>query len=964
MGKIRNFCRRNGISLKTPRGWAQLFRRTAQFIKKNKGHVFRSVCLKLGGGVLSGEQMQEKERTYPNVRADCVPKQRELAALACAAQSFRHRYSFSVVVMVTEGSGALDDLIADVGKQIFPAKEICLCGAFARAGADGEKSGSMAEYPLFPDVRAAYGSLTADYVVTVREGDRLEREALFEMAYELDRAAEPLPAVYCDHDRIGKEGYEDPYFKPGFSPDLLLACDYVCGAYAVRRDRLAAARQDASLPYRVFLYDLFLQCTADGSCAHAAGPLFHLAEDEKRSDEQEAYAAVRARILEMRGGESVLRKNIYGNVSVERSVRGEPLVSVIILTAFKGDYAAKCVASIKAVSAYKNYEIVLVDTSRKKEPQGGKGFAGVKMIRTDEPFNWSRLNNLAAREAKGDFLIFLNDDTEVVTPDWMERMVSEAQRPEIGEVGALLLFPDGTVQHAGAFLSDNGGGAKHYYYRETEKCREYHDFLHYRRECTFCTGACIAIERKKFEKVGGFDENFVLVSNDLEFGLRLREAGYRNLYLPDVKLTHKEKATRREGGESEGEAYAARMLGGKMSAGDEYFNVYLDRYLDVPTPDPYPVRAMLTGSPTFSRALVRRILLVKLDHIGDNVIALPAVRKIRALFPDARLDILCAPWLKNFWSAQPEIDNVFTYEYFTERSQNGVSADEERLKTLLSELKKQRYDLSVHLRRHEETKFIAEQAADYCLAYSGNADYDEIAFPVPAFTDKFLRDPKWSMRDQLVSLAGWLDGEPSLDAPIQVPPETREKMRAYAAGIPQFSAPVVVGIHAGAGGDFRQWGARKFARLCNILFEKTDACVVLFGGKNEEPINKEIMEQVRDPSRIVSVAGHGSLLDFCELVRYVDYFVGNNSGPKHIAGIQGVPTLSIDGISDEQEWSAPGAVHMTVRKVMNCCPCPYFLKEQCAKNGICLALLDAGDVWRGLERLMLLYPKKTEEKNG
>ena len=964
MGKIKNFCKRNGINLKTPKGWAQFFRRCMQFAKKNKGHLIKSACLKIAGGVPSGEREQEPALTYANIRAACVPKQRELGALAAAIPSLKRQISFTAVVMAEEWGEPLEDLLWDVKKQILPAKEVLLCGGRRKEGYEGAAS----EYLRVESTGAALAMATGDYVLFLREGDRLERETLFEMAFEINRRGGEPVAVYTDHDVIGKSGYGDPFFKPGYSPELLLAYDYVCGAYAARREALAQIELNETLPVALFLYDVLLKLAEAGSMYHVAGPLFHL--KDRAPCAEDLFAAVRREALARRGGGAVLRKNEYGNPSAETLLRGEPLVSIIIPTCYAQDHIEKCLDSVYGRTSYKNYEVIVADNSRKPKESGEKRLKkyaerGCRILYVNEPFNWARLNNLAAKEAKGELFLFLNDDTEIITPDWLQRMAAEAARPDVGEVGPLLLFPDGTVQEAGMFLAENGGGAKHWFFGQKEDCRAYRDLLHFRRECSFVTGACAMVERKKFEALGGFDERFAVVSNDAEFGLRLREAGFRNLYLPDVKITHDEKSTRGKKGEAAGEKLAWEVLGEKFCLGDEYFNVYFDRYEPTPVPDVYPPRAMLTGSPTIARNLIKRILLVKLDHIGDNIIAFPAVRKIRSLFPDARIDMLCAPWFKGLWEAQPEIDRVITYEFFTQRSQDGVSADEKELKELMSALKKEHYDLSVHLRRHEETKFIAAQAADYCLAFSGDPEYDEIAFPVPAMRDKRLRVPKWSMRDQLMSLADYLDGEPSFDRPVEVSDETKQKMRAFAAQIPQFSAPIVVGIHAGAGSDFRQWGAQKFARLCNLILSHTPASVVLFGGKGEIPINEEILSGIADKSRAVSVAGMQNLLEFCELVKYTDYFIGNNSGPKHISGIQGVPTLSIDGLSAEQEWSAPGPVHMSVRKVMNCAPCPHYMKEQCPKEGgVCLIRLGAGDVWRALERLMLLYPKHKGEQNG
>lgn len=975
MGKLSNFLKNNGIKLYTPKGWYILAKKTLQFSKKNKGHFWASVHKKLDESSMSvrdGFGMLD----YGQITRECAPKQNELGKIALALPALKNKITFSVIVMTGECGEKLDLLLRDLDKQIYSAKEVLLCAQFAKKSKKTEQacepSERSKEFVSFKSAELAFAAVTGDYVILLREGDRAERLALFELCAEMNRTGEAYAAIYTDHDTVKKDGFADPYFKPGWSPDLFLANDYIRNSVAFRREALQGALIDQSLrSFPLFVYDLLLQVSEKGKVSRKAGVFFHLEEDIFAEDYSPERDALRKKTLARRGDGAAVTVNEYCRTSVERKLEGEPLISIVIPTCYTQDYVEKCIQSIYERSTYKNFEIIVVDNSRKHPNFGEKRLKKLlkegkcRILYVNEPFNWARLNNLAAKEAKGEYLLFLNDDTEVITPDWLERLASEAERPDVGEVGALLLYPDGRVQHAGAFMVDYGGGARHWYQKEKEDCAAYHHFLHYRRECTFLTGACIIVSRKKFEEMGGFDETFPVVSNDFDFGLRLRRAGYRNLYLPDVKLTHKEKVSRHDVGETKGEKYCWEVWGTQMSLGDEYYNPNLDRFSNVPGIDYCPTKCMLTGSPTIMPSIIKKAIIVKLDHIGDNVIDLPAVRKVKKLLPDAQLDILCAPWLKNFWEAQPEIDHVHTFAFFAQRSQNGVLGQEkEELKRVIKALRAENYDLSVHMRRHEETKELAESIADYCLTYSVTAEQDENLYSVPSQKDiPFVRS-RWSMHDQMISLADRLGYEPDLDKPIAVPAEAEAKAAAFAKETPQFNAPIVVGIHAGSGGDFRQWGERNFGLLCNLILANSSASVILFGGKDEIAINEKILKYVSDKSRVVSVAGIHSLPEFCALVKHVDYFIGNNSGPKHISGIQGVPTLTIDGPPDEQEWSAPGVKNMSVRKITACCPCYFYLRKQCPIDRLCLDRLGAGDVWRALERLMLLYPKKTEENNG
>ena len=586
MGKIASFCKKYGIDLKRPAGWAMLFRRAGGFVRRHKWHAFGEAVRRYKNSVY-----EERELTYPRVHAASLPSEAERDRLSRLIAPLARRVKMYAVVMPSEGGEGLGLLFADLAAQVFPAAGIVLCGRYAAAGFAAEKY-------LREGVRAAASpseayALCADgYAVTLREGDRADVSAFYRLAAAL--AGKEAAAAYCDHDEIEEGALCRPFFKPAFSPDLFLSFDYVRGAYAVQGG-LAARLADDTLSYSALLYDLLLKASEQGEILCAQGALLHFPP----AKEEEELNAVRRAALARRGRNADLCINRFGVLSVEERPAGEPRVSVIIPTCFTKGLVQKCIASVHARSTYKNYEIVVIDNSR-RPPEYGRAQlegCGCRILYLPEPFNWSRLNNLAARAAEGEFLLFLNDDTEVLTPDWMERMLAEAGREEVGEVGALLLYPNGMVQHAGGFLVAEGGGARHFFQYDRQESGAYHGFLHRRRECTFLTGACIMVQRKKFEEAGGFDENFAVVSNDVEFGIRLREKGYRNLYLPDVCLIHKEKVSRRETGEKPGAKYAWQVLGARFALGDEYVNAALVSGAGTPRPDKMPPRTFVSCAP-------------------------------------------------------------------------------------------------------------------------------------------------------------------------------------------------------------------------------------------------------------------------------------------------------------------------------------------------------------------------------
>ncbi len=167
----------------------------------------------------------------------------------------------------------------------------------------------------------------------------------------------------------------------------------------------------------------------------------------------------------------------------------------------------------------------------------------MKLVPFDVPFNFSRINNYAVAHSSGEYVLLLNNDTEVITPDWLEAMVEQAQRPSIGAVGAKLLYDDGTVQHAGVMIGIGGvAGHSHKYAQRDEP--GYFATLQTTNNFSAITAACLMVRRAVFEEVGGFDESLAIAFNDVDFCLRVRDAGYRNVYLPHVELYHHESKSR------------------------------------------------------------------------------------------------------------------------------------------------------------------------------------------------------------------------------------------------------------------------------------------------------------------------------------------------------------------------------------------------------------------------------------
>jgi GT2 family glycosyltransferase len=241
-----------------------------------------------------------------------------------------------------------------------------------------------------------------------------------------------------------------------------------------------------------------------------------------------------------------------------------PGVSLIIPTRDQPDLLAACLDGLLRRTEYSPMEVLLVDNGS-TDPRAVAVLDAaardprVRVIRQPGPFNWSHLNNVAARQARGDVLVLLNNDTATIDPHWLTEMVSHAIRPEIGAVGAKLLYPDGRVQHAGVAI-DDAGGTKHLYRFRRDTDPGPVMALATTRGVTAVTGACLAVRRAMYLEIGGPTETLAIASNDVDLCLRLAARGYRNLWTPFAVVEHRELATRGADTTPEMQARAEREL--------------------------------------------------------------------------------------------------------------------------------------------------------------------------------------------------------------------------------------------------------------------------------------------------------------------------------------------------------------------------------------------------------------------
>ncbi|WP_170944056.1 glycosyltransferase family 2 protein [Leptolyngbya sp. BC1307] len=403
-----------------------------------------------------------------------------------------------------------------------------------------------------------------EFVALLESDAELAPTAFYEVATYL-RAHPKADFIYTDVDQITQAGdRQNPFFKPDWSPDYFHSYMYTLHLSVYRTSLVRKIKGFRSEYEGAQYWDLALRISEQTSQIHHVPKVLYHRRTLPSSLSSGVDANLRASRAAQRALQDMLDRSPYpgwvekgaksGLFRVRRHIQRRPLVSIVIPSAgthlkIRGQQVcllAQCVSSIRRLSTYQNLEIILVDgydisKATLKLVQG----ADLKLVRSDQPFNFSQRMNLAAQSANGEILLMLNDDTEIMTSNWIEAMLELAQQTEIGAVGAKLFYPNGRLQHAGMLILTgkpghafhNGSGNHDGYYYSNIVNRDY----------LGVTGACMMMRHRLFEELNGFDESFPLSYNDVDLCLRAHQAGYRNVFTPYAELIHYESVSRANG---------------------------------------------------------------------------------------------------------------------------------------------------------------------------------------------------------------------------------------------------------------------------------------------------------------------------------------------------------------------------------------------------------------------------------
>lgn len=465
----------------------------------------------------------------------------------------------------------LKELLESVRRQSYENWQLCLAD-----GSPDDKAKEFIEKHYGREKRIVYRKLeenggisvntneavalaAGEYLMLCDHDDTLEPDALYEIVKAInDTGADVL---YTDEDKVSMDGrhYFDPNFKPDFNLFRLRENNYICHIFAVKKsltDETGLLRSEFDGAQD---FDFILRCCEKAQkITHIPKVLYHWRchMDSTAADpSSKAYAyeagrkAVREHYQRLGIDAKVEMTERPGWYRSHVKVQGNPLISVIIPNKDHTDDLELCLFSMTRKSTYRNYEILIVENNSEKEEtfeyyrKLPDRYPKARVLTWEKEFNYSAINNFAAKEAKGEYLLFLNNDVEILTPDWMEEMLQNCQQENVAAVGAKLYYPDDTIQHAGVVLG-LGGIAGHIMCRASKEDPGYFGRMISVQEISAVTAACMMVKKSDFDAVGGLDETFQVAFNDIDLCMKFRAAGKKIIFTPYAELYHYESKSR------------------------------------------------------------------------------------------------------------------------------------------------------------------------------------------------------------------------------------------------------------------------------------------------------------------------------------------------------------------------------------------------------------------------------------
>lgn len=530
-------------------------------------------------GIKQGRRYRKfKTRSYKDwIRKNDLVNKKSKFAFQKEYKSLAEKPLISVVMPVFNAPSCfLVEAIESVISQIYPNWELCIVNDASTEDHVQKTLNSYADkdsrIKVVENLENKHISFTSNIGIEMAKGefvalldhdDLLRPHSLLRVAQVINESPSAL-IIYSDEDKIDSEGNRSqPYFKPDWNPDLLYSQNFLCHFLVIKKE-LILEIGGFRLGYEGSQdWDLVLRATEkvkSNNIIHISEILYHW-----RIHESSVSMSLNAKNYAVSAAESALQdfarnskidadvvvvQEQYLRLKRKINIRStSPLVSIIIPTRDNCDVLQRCLETIRDKTNFQSYEIIIVDNdsidpSTVELLRNEKDYSNQSVIKFSGAFNYSAINNFAVKQSEAECVLLLNDDIEVIDGDWLEELISHAIRKEIGAVGGKLFYPDGAIQHAGILIGYCGVAGEFYKGMPGDFPGQMQR-ANLVQNVSAVTGACLAIQRKKYNEIGGLDQkNLKVAFNDVDFCLRLMEAGYRNLYTPFAKLVHHESISR------------------------------------------------------------------------------------------------------------------------------------------------------------------------------------------------------------------------------------------------------------------------------------------------------------------------------------------------------------------------------------------------------------------------------------
>ena len=441
---------------------------------------------------------------------------------------------FTLVVLTnTKNFEYINRTVQTIKEQIYDNYEILLLSDTTLDDSDlNNKKENLQDVTCHTKLSDIQKNSNGDFICFVQSGDKLSKNALFKITNHINTNPDS-ELIYTDHDFYDKNNSRrDPFFKPDWSPFLFQSLDYLSTFFIVKKEIFdQTSFDDHSTAMAYYITRKITEKSKEIS--HLQLPICSINYDYifyKQKSENKINSKLEKKAI-------IHNSHSISPPKLETNFKNEPLVTIIIPTKNNYKILKRCLDSINQSTLYKNFEIIVVDNDSGDELKQYYNSLKCTVLNFNGNFNFSKMNNYAVKHAKGDFLLFLNDDTKVLERNWLNNLVSVCNQNGVGAVGPKLLFSNNTIQHAGSVILETGASFhpfQHIFYNSNL----HFNFLNVTRECSAVTGACLITKKEVFDRIDGFDDDFDVYYGDTDLCLKIINSGLSVLYTPNVKLLH------------------------------------------------------------------------------------------------------------------------------------------------------------------------------------------------------------------------------------------------------------------------------------------------------------------------------------------------------------------------------------------------------------------------------------------